>query len=483
MRIRLIIAAIIFCTANTFAQLPQEYRDMVDDGQYKLAQEKIHHDLKDIEKFDYNTARAMKFEVERLNRIRLDFTKDREDIIDEIQFYIPNVTKQDLERWESSKALEFKIIDGQKKYFKYAVPNLFRIDKKAKLIKSKAIKKTARAPLYSRESDVRNIVAASASMQKRYVNPKRFEVTYRLLVDKNAVPAGYMIRAWLPYPRNVSNRQVEVEYVSSDPESYIISENHDHLQRSIYLEKESVADRQTEFRVTFRYTSFAEHNEVNADLVQPMMRIGPELKEYISERPPHIVFTPELRDLSSKIVGSEKNPYRIAQKIFSWIDKNIPWASAREYSTFRNISDYVYENRHADCGMQTIFFMTLCRMNNIPTRWQSGWVTQPGDAGMHDWGQIYFEPYGWVPVDVTYGLNRAKAEKEKWFFLGSMDGYRLIVNDDYSQKLYPNKIYPRSETIDFQRGEVEWEGGNLYFNMWDYSFDVKELDGVFPMPE
>ena len=64
-----------------------------------------------------------------------------------------------------------------------------------------------------------------------------------------------------------------------------------------------------------------------------------------------------------------------------------------------------------------------------------------------------------------------------------MDRYRLIVNDDYSQKLYPEKIFPRSETIDFQRGEVEWQGGNLYFDKWDYSFNVKELDDVFPMPE
>jgi hypothetical protein len=42
--------------------------------------------------------------------------------------------------------------------------------------------------------------------------------------------------------------------------------------------------------------------------------------------------------------------------------------------------------------------------------------------------------------------------------------------------LYPKKIYPRSETVDFQRGEVEWSGGNLYFPQWDYSMEIEYLE-------
>ena len=35
-------------------------------------------------------------------------------------------------------------------------------------------------------------------------------------------------------------------------------------------------------------------------------------------------------------------------------------------------------------------------------------------------------------------------------------------NDDFSQPLVPAKRHFRSETVDSQRGEVEWRGGNLY---------------------
>jgi hypothetical protein len=29
--------------------------------------------------------------------------------------------------------------------------------------------------------------------------------------------------------------------------------------------------------------------------------------------------------------------------------------------------------------------------------------------------------------------------------------------------------------VDLQRGEVEWRGGNLYFDEWDYAFKAQVL--------
>ena len=102
-------------------------------------------------------------------------------------------------------------------------------------------------------------------------------------------------------------------------------------------------------------------------------------------------------------------------------------------------------------------------------------MLHPNNKNLHDWGEVYFEGIGWVPVDQSFGLNDVEDEDTKWFFLGGNDAYHFIVNDDYSKPLFPAKIYPRSETVDFQRGEVEWQGGNLYFNKWDYFIDVEYL--------
>jgi hypothetical protein len=33
----------------------------------------------------------------------------------------------------------------------------------------------------------------------------------------------------------------------------------------------------------------------------------------------------------------------------------------------------------------------------------------------------------------------------------------------------------RSDNVDFQRGELEWDGGNIYFNNFKYKLEVQEL--------
>ena len=119
-------------------------------------------------------------------------------------------------------------------------------------------------------------------------------------------------------------------------------------------------------------------------------------------------------------------------------------------------------------------FMTLCRLNGIPARWETGWTTDPVED-MHDWCEIYLAPYGWVPADVTYGLTDSSDGREKWFYLGGIDNGRLVLNTDYQQPLLSEEEFFRSEIVDFQRGEAEWSGGNLYFNQWNYNFNVEEI--------
>jgi len=59
------------------------------------------------------------------------------------------------------------------------------------------------------------------------------------------------------------------------------------------------------------------------------------------------------------------------------------------------------------------------------------------------------------------------------FYFGGLDAYRTAFNDDYSQPFAPAKQHFRWETVDLQRGEVEWRGGNLYFDKWDYTFQAQ----------
>lgn len=418
------------------------------------------------------------FEIERLERVSKDFSATQTDVFDFIQKYYPQVTLADLERWEASKALESRVIDGKKHYFARAARNLFRIDSKMQKVWKEQHPDEEMTSGSGAKLDlnvhIARIIELTRQTQQIYAEPQRIRIKQSVVVAADAVPPGETLKCWIPYPRAIPKRQEDIRFIKSMPENHILAPE-ETLQRTIYMEKPALAGVPTNFNVEYEFTSHGIYNVINADSVRAL-KGNANLEPYLIEEAPHIVFSPELQALSKRIVGTETNPYRIAQLLFEWIDEHTPWASAREYSSIRCIPQYAYENGHGDCGIQTLFFITLCRMNGIPARWQSGWELQPPDDSMHDWGMIYFEPYGWVPMDVTYGLRKTDDQQIKWFYLGGMDSYRIIFNDGFSQNFVPEKAHFRSETIDSQRGEVEWSGGNLYFDKWSWNFEWNILE-------
>ena len=240
---------------------------------------------------------------------------------------------------------------------------------------------------------------------------------------------------------------------------------------SLYMEAEAQRWKDVTFYEVFEYVSCGEWHPIDSSKVLPYNTESPEYKEYTAEREKHLIFTERIRRTADSLTAGIENPYLQAKAIYSWIDKTFPWASAREYSTIENIPEYVLSSGHGDCGQVTLLFMTLCRAKGIPTRWQSGFMMHPGDKNLHDWCEAYFEGYGWVPVDQSFGVTPYGG----YFFLGGIEPYRMIVNTDFGREMSPAKNYPRSETVDFQRGEVEWEQGNLYFNLWNYDYDIEYL--------
>ena len=128
-----------------------------------------------------------------------------------------------------------------------------------------------------------------------------------------------------------------------------------------------------------------------------------------------------------------------------------------------------------DCGQQTFLFISMLRYKGIPARWQSGWMMPPDNENLHDWCEVYYEGTGWIPVDVSYDLQKSENALLKDFYLSGIDSYRLIVNDGVAGPLHPLKKFLRSEPNDFQRGEVEWKGGNLYFDKWDYDMKIEYI--------
>ena len=412
-------------------------------------------------------------ETERHRRIALDFRKDKESVVAYIQNYYPLVTDSMLDAWEESKALEVMYVHGKKCYFNQAAPNLFRIDPEAKKVKEAKEGRSLSASELVNQKHLPEVINTLHSSNTTQGVPVRFEVTYKLTVKADAVPDGEVIRCWLPYPREDNRRQSEVELLSASNSDYQIAPK-EALHRTLYMEKRAEKNTPTQFSVAYRFTSSAEWFDLKEEQMRPYHTESDLYKKYTAESAAHVLFTPAIRHLSGHIAGNGDSPLQKVRKIFTYINDAYPWASAREYSTVPNIPEYVIDNRHGDCGMVSLLFITLCRLNGIPAKWQSGFMLHPGGVNLHDWAEVYFEGVGWVPVDQSFGIPPfAEDNDTRYFFSNGIDAYRLIVNDDFSAPLVPEKHFTRSETVDFQRGEVEWKGGNLYFDKWTWDIDVQ----------
>jgi transglutaminase-like putative cysteine protease len=231
----------------------------------------------------------------------------------------------------------------------------------------------------------------------------------------------------------------------------------------------------TLFTVSFRYQSSATYFDPENIEPLPYDRYSRLLLRYTSEHPPQITFSDNVRRLTDSIAGNEENPIIVVSKIYSWFKENIVWTGALEYSIINDIPEYVIKNRRGDCGMQTLLFMSMLRYKGIPVRWQSGWMVPEPGKNLHDWCEIYYEGTGWIPADISYDLQASENKELKNFYMSGIDSYRMIINDGISGPLHPAKKFRRSEPYDFQRGEVEWSGGNLYFDKWDYNMQIEYL--------
>lgn len=408
-----------------------------------------------------------------MHAIRRDFSLSENEINKQLAEAFPSAENLPISQWEANGKLEMRVIDGQKRYFSRAVPNLKRLlnFEETKSRKGPSVDVTPNSLTAFRLAHSQQVINA-CNDSTTLVLPQNITFRYTLSVKPDAVPAGKTIRCWLPAPREGNPRQSHFEVKHSSPESYILAPD-TFRQRTFYMEQTAVQGKATVFAVTFSVQTRAQYFQLQAAAIQPYDTSSELYQTHTAERPPHIVFSDEIRALGQRIAGNETHPLKKVAAIYGWISDSIPWASALEYGTIPNIPHYVLENRHGDCGMHTLLFMTLARSQGIPVKWQSGFMLHPGHTNLHDWCEVYYEGVGWVPVDQSFKLQPSAISEIKDFYFHGIDAYRLIVNDDYGNKLYPPKKYPRSEPYDFQRGEVEWDGGNLYFDQWSWDMDVQ----------
>ncbi len=412
--------------------------------------------------------------LEISERVILDFPYNNAEIKSDIEKRLGrSITDNEIETWENRRWLEYKYINGEKRYFDRAASNLMLL---RMFYEDKVSWSAARSndpDMLFRLKHTEEIINAAGNKPDP-VLPADMIITFTLTVDPDVVPEEEVIRCWLPWPKGNHTRQKPPELILTSNPDYIIAPD-TMVHRSIYMEEIAEKGSPVVFEIKYRYQASGQY--FNPQMIKnvPYDKTSDMYTKYTSEQLPQICFTDNVRRLADSIVLPQDDPVTAVRKIYLWFKENIPWTGALEYSIMPNIPEYVINNRRGDCGMQTLLFLSMLRYRGIPARWQSGWMMPPGDENLHDWCEVWFEGTGWVPIDISYVLQNSNSQALREFYLSGIDSYRLIVNDGISGSFYPEKKFMRSDYYDFQRGEVEWKGGNIYYDKWDYEMKVEYL--------
>lgn len=436
---------------------------------------------------DAATLRARTEAREILRRTRIEYSLDAPGLLAKVRRSVPDATAEEVERWARDSGARYRVIDGRKLYFRREPQNIFLFCAEARERRARAGRAPAE-PQWKLTDHLQAIVAEAERTGQAEVHPVRHRITFTLTMQPNlpGVKTGSLVRVWLPYPQEY-RQQREVRLIRATPEPRVIAPNAidgkqvgGAPQRTIYMEQRVTDPGQPlKFEEVFAYTCYAYYPRLEAAKAQPLPADWG--RAYLEERLPHIAFTPELRRQAAAIVRGETNPLTRALRIFRWVSTHIKWNAEDEYGTIPSFARKGFAAGRGDCGVQATVFVTLCRLAGIPARWQSGLEIKPTPTwGMHDWAEIYVAPWGWLPVDVSYGVQPSSDPRIADFYCGHLDSYRTIFNLDWGRELVPPKSSLRSEPADFQRGEIEVDGRNLYFDQWDYSIAVECDPGPSP---
>ena len=296
--------------------------------------------------------------------------------------------------------------------------------------------------------------AVAAEMRANGGAARRWHVRHTLALRPEAVRPGQEGLVHLPLP--VEYDCVKgFELIDQGPVKGCVS---DAAQRTISFRKK--LEPGDVFFAEYRFEIHMKWRDL-----RPEAALGgiPADGEGLGEQPPHIAFTPLVKALAREIAGDEKNPLLLARRVYDWLTTKPIYGYVRSYFSYPNLTEHLLTGMKGDCGLFALAFITLCRCLGVPARWQSGLYCAPHDVGCHDWAQFYCEPWGWLPVDVSFGNAAWHAGAEaRWnFFFGHMDPFRLPAARAFQQPFDPPKRFERSDPYDNQNGEVEYADRGL----------------------
>jgi hypothetical protein len=387
--------------------------------------------------------------IQDISMIEVAYPLSEEEMREQLEQAFPDVPEEEREGWITSGELENMIIDGEPHYFYDVVSNIrFR---NVELFQDDAQLVSHYEMGYNKLSEIMDESRGAA--WQPYTGPITYRGTHTLDVPRDVLPASGLLKIWFPIAI-ITGPQPAARVTSITPDTYVVGPpSIDEDIGVVYMEVPlDELSEDLNIEVQFEFEHYEQHFVIDPEQVGEYDTESALYQEYTTSGG-NILVNQEIEDTAREVVGDETNPYLAAMKLNDYVVDNITYSFVPHSALWpRGVAEsvYVHENRHGDCGAQSMYFSSLCRAVGIPARTSGGWQLFSGNFSGHFWAEFFLPNYGWVPVDPTAaeiadyipGLSDAERQGFKDFFFGNQDHLRCVVQKDVDVALIPPATEP-----------------------------------------
>jgi hypothetical protein len=265
---------------------------------------------------------------------------------------------------------------------------------------------------------------------------KKYKINYSAEIKTN----GEGLKIWIAEPQNDTYQKIS-NFLISLKSKKTYQDNYKNTIHYIDLPK----NKKTKISIDFYIKNYFFTKEIDSKKVKIPSKKFSISKNYTKEEK-YLEQTKELKKLAFALGKEYENPIEIAKNIYIYIINNFKYCHPIKKRGVKNLN---LRNLKGDCGEYSALFATLCRINKIPTKINTGFAFFPEKKSIqeHAWNSIYLKPYGWLDVDTQYGsLEKNKKIALKKYFCKRIEN-RIISVVNYDIPIKP--AIPKEYKIDY----------------------------------
>ena len=290
--------------------------------------------------------------------------------------------------------------------------------------------------------------------KKTYGPKKTYSFTINAEINNPVFDLGATITLYVPRPIT-SALQPTSELTNCNPPPMNINDSRVILHQQALSE---ITGGKKTYTQTFRVTNYAVTSNIKPINVPKYGRPSRSIvNKWTAEDALVPSDNPNIMSLATSIASKQKNPYYQAQAIYSYMIKNFKMTPALR-SMDANVLDLL-ANKTGDAYDWAMIYTALCRASGIPAAPVSGvLVNRRGTVTTHWWVEIYFEQYGWFPVDIVLGAGHPfeaeqPVDNPQTYYFGNLDAQHVAFSKGLNQikpSMATSKIVTRPKTFAMQ---------------------------------